>query len=224
MDGWTRWSARIGLAGITVFIFDLLALHIWSLSTGHVPEYVSHYGRGAEGWLWTKGLVALGIGILGFGLALPAAMEKTGWRLASRVLLVFVLVGVGLIAGFKTNVGGEPSTTEGQIHMSAVIPTFLAITLAMVVMGFAFWKDPRWQGLAATSWGLATLSVISTMAFAESHYNGTLEVSVTERMVVFAAVAWFLVIAKKLTTVLGELSLVSQTSGASQRASTGPEV
>lgn len=219
MDAKTRWLARIGVLGISVFIVDLFLLHILSLFRGELPEYVSHYGRGSEHWLWTKGLVALCVGIVGFGLALPAAMKKTGWRVASRALLLLVVVGLALITGFKTNLENE-SSLEGDVHNYAVVPTFTMITIAMVTLGMAFWKDPRWRGLAQVSWGLATMSIISTVAFAESHYNGTLAVHVTERLVVLAAVVWFAVIAKKLTTVLGE---ISQTREASQQASIGPE-
>lgn len=188
-----------------MFILDLFALHTWSLANGHMPEYLSHYGRRQEGWLWTKGLIFMAAGVLGFALALPAALHKSPWVTASLGLCALIFVGVALVAGFKTNVSGEETTTQGQIHMAAVIPTFLAITLTMVVMGFAFSQDPRWTGLANMSWALAALSGLSIAAFAESRYNGVLEVSITERLIVLFALLWFLMVAKHLTTVIGEL-------------------
>lgn len=197
-----------------MFILDLFVLHTWSLFNGHMPEYLSHYGRRQEGWLWTKGLIFMAAGVLGFALALPAALHKSPWVTASLGLCAIIFVGVAIVAGFKTNVSGEETTTQGQIHMAAVIPTFLAITLAMIVMGFAFYQDPRWNGLANTSWGLAGLSALSIAAFAESRYNGILEVSITERLIVLFALMWFVIVAKHLTKVIGEVR--RQTLEASQ--------
>src|SRR5215813_5795620 len=88
----TGWLAYACLSGNGCFVAAVLALHLLQPELSPLNYAVSYYARGAQGWLFTAGLLAWGLGsaALFLGLARSVRIHR---RVRGRIR-----AGVGLSA------------------------------------------------------------------------------------------------------------------------------
>jgi hypothetical protein len=156
-----RLLPRIGVAGAAVAVVAIGALHLLSAATvDPVRRTISEYALGSYGWLFDVGVLALAAG---------AAAVLIGLLRAGRVrpfAPVTVLYGAGvlglvLVVAFeKTNWAVGPSLS-GTIHRWSSLLVFVALPLAVLLLGRAL--QARWVtalGAATLAWMAAILAGI----------------------------------------------------------------
>jgi hypothetical protein len=152
-----RLFAALGLAGAAVAVVTIGALHLLAATTvDPVRRTISEYAVGADGWLFDVGVLALAAG----AAAVLVALLRTG-RVRplspATVLYGIGVVGLVLVVAFeKTNWAVGPSLS-GYIHRYSSLLVFVALPLAVLLLGRAV--RARW----ATVLGAATLAWLAAI-------------------------------------------------------------
>ncbi|SHL14615.1 Protein of unknown function [Pseudonocardia thermophila] len=156
IDG--RLLAGVGLAGAAVAVLTIGALHLLAAtSVDPVRRTISEYGIGEFGWLFNIGVLALAAGAVA---VLGALIGSGRVRLVSPATLLYGagVAGLVLVVVFeKTNWAIGPSLS-GTIHRYASLVAFIALPLAVVLLGRAV--GARWAvgtGAATLVWLAVTL-------------------------------------------------------------------
>ena len=156
-----RLFAALGLAGAAVAVVTIGALHLLAAATvDPVRRTISEYAVGADGWLFDVGVLALAAG----AAAVLVALLRTG-RVRplspATVLYGIGVVGLVLVVAFeKTNWAVGPSLS-GYIHRYSSLLVFVALPLAVMLLGRAL--QARWAtvlGAATLAWMAAILAGI----------------------------------------------------------------
>lgn len=156
-----RLLAALGLAGAAVAVVTIGALHLLAAATvDPVRRTISEYAVGADGWLFDVGVLALAAG----AAAVLVALVRTG-RVRplspATVLYGIGVVGLVLVVAFeKTNWAVGPSLS-GYIHRYSSLLVFVALPLAVLLLGRAL--QARWAtvlGAATLAWMAAILAGI----------------------------------------------------------------
>ena len=156
-----RLLAALGLAGAAVAVVTIGALHLLAAATvDPVRRTISEYAVGADGWLFDVGVLALAAG----AAAVLVALLRTG-RVRplspATVLYGIGVVGLVLVVAFeKTNWAVGPSLS-GYIHRYSSLLVFVALPLAVLLLGRAL--QARWAtvlGAATLAWMAAILAGI----------------------------------------------------------------
>jgi len=152
-----RALAALGLAGAAVAVLTIGALHLLAAPTvDPVRRTISEYALGPYAWLFDTGVLALAAG----AAAVLVALVRTGrvrLRSAATVLYGAGVLGLVLVVAFeKTNWSVGPSVS-GYIHRYSSLLVFLALPLAVLLLGRA--ARARW----ATVLGAATLGWLAVI-------------------------------------------------------------
>jgi hypothetical protein len=156
-----RIFAALGLAGAATAVVTIGALHLLAAATvDPVRRTISEYAVGADGWLFDVGVLALAAG----AAAVLVALLRTG-RVRplspATVLYGIGVVGLVLVVAFeKTNWAVGPSLS-GYIHRYSSLLVFVALPLAVLLLGRAL--QARWAtvlGAATLAWMAAILAGI----------------------------------------------------------------
>ncbi len=156
-----RLFAALGLAGAAVAVVTIGALHLMAAATvDPVRRTISEYAVGVDGWLFDVGVLALAAG----AAAVLVALLRTG-RVRplspATVLYGIGVVGLVLVVAFeKTNWAVGPSLS-GYIHRYSSLLVFVALPLAVLLLGRAL--QARWAtvlGAATLAWMAAILAGI----------------------------------------------------------------
>jgi hypothetical protein len=95
-------------------------------------------------------------------LAAAAVQQRRNPQLARLAGTLLALAGAALMGvAFTTDptLRSTPATWHGRLHDGAFVVLGLSLLPAMVLLGGAFRRDPRWRRLAAGTW-LAAACVI----------------------------------------------------------------
>jgi hypothetical protein len=156
-----RLFAALGLAGAAVAVVTIGSLHLLAAATvDPVRRTISEYAVGADGWLFDVGVLALAAG----AAAVLVALLRTG-RVRplspATVLYGIGVVGLVLVVAFeKTNWAVGPSLS-GYIHRYSSLLVFVALPLAVLLLGRTL--QARWAtvlGAATLAWMAAILAGI----------------------------------------------------------------
>ncbi|MGI5125893.1 DUF998 domain-containing protein [Pseudonocardia sp. CA-107938] len=156
-----RLLAALGLAGAAVAVLTIGALHLLAASTvDPIRRTISEYALGDHGWLFDVGVLALAAG----AAAVLVALVRTGRvRVLSPAVLLYGVgvLGLVLVVAFeKTNWAVGPSLS-GTIHRWSSLLVFVALPLAVLLMGRAL--RARWVaalGAGTLAWMAAILAGI----------------------------------------------------------------
>jgi len=156
-----RLLTGIGLAGAAVAVAAIGALHLLSAATvDPVRRTISEYALGAHGWLFDVGVLALAVG----AAAVLIGLLRTGRvRPFSPVTVLYGagVVGLVLVVAFeKTNWAIGPSLS-GTIHRWSSLLVFVALPLAVLLLGRTLrapWVTAL--GAATLAWMAAILAGI----------------------------------------------------------------
>jgi len=196
-------GAALWLVGSMLFIAAMAAVQLaW---TGHAAyslsrNYISDLGNtGCGPWpsssssdvcspwhdVFNASIIILGILVL-----LGAALVRTGFppRRSSTIGLCLVAAaGVGSIG-----VGLSPENVNLTAHSLAALVSFLGGNLGLVVLGFAMFRDTRWDGLRAYTFLSGIVGLVATGLFLGHSYVG-LGVGGMERLIVAPLLLWLIV-------------------------------
>ena len=163
-----KLAARAGIVGPILFGLVLLILtfveHDFLLSLGWRPleplDWPSGLALGPYGWIMTLTFLISGLLMTLFAYGLRLSLPRSGWTWLSTWLLSTAgLAMIGLTFASDPTIRSTPRTWHGLLHDSFFVVLGLTFMPAMVLLGFAFRKDSRWENLATYTWVTVALAV-----------------------------------------------------------------
>lgn len=206
-------AAILWLVGVLQFLLAMVVTQLrWSSPSYSLTQnYISDLGAvkcGAIGgrfvcspWYLVFDISSVLLGallILGV-LLIPTAFPNRGSRTVG--LGLFVLAGLGAIG-----VGLSPEDVNLAVHQTAALLAFAGGGLALIVIGFAMFRDTRWNGYRAYSVFSGLFALVALGFFvAKSWQWGGLWADLgpggIERLVVAPMLLWMLVAATHLLSI-----------------------
>ena len=143
---------------LTILERDFMLSIGWKLNAP--LDWPSGLALGPIGWIMTLTFFVSGILILVFASGLRLSLLPL--RSAGIAIWLLILAGVGmigLISPTDKTIRTTPKTWHGILHDSSFAAIGLTLMPAMILLGYIFRKDPRWQNLAVYTWITVALAV-----------------------------------------------------------------
>ena len=163
-----KLAARAGILGPILFAVVLGTLTIleydFMLSLGWRPleplDWPSGLALGPYGWVMTLTFLISGLMMTLFAYGLRLSLPRSRWTSLSTWLLSIAGLGmVGLTFTTDPTIRTTPHTWHGLLHDGFFVVLGLTFMPAMILLGFAFRKDPHWEDLATYTWVTVALAV-----------------------------------------------------------------
>jgi Protein of unknown function (DUF998) len=138
---WLGWLQLVSLAGLSVFVAVILALHGLQPNLNPAEHTISEYSLGNYGWLMRAAFFVLGVGTLATAASLRISYGSSGWRRIGLLMLVAMAIGLFLDARFNTDHLRVPETFDGTIHSVGTWILALALPGAAFVLGSDFVRN-----------------------------------------------------------------------------------
>lgn len=165
-----KLAARVGLIGPVLFAFVVTTLtfikYDFLLSLGWHPlnaptfDWPSGLALGDYCWIATATFLLSGLMMTVFASGLRLSLPRS--RVASFAAFALSLAGLA-IAGlaFTTDptLTSTSRTWHGRLHDSSFVLLGLTLMPAMILLGFAFQQDSRWQNLTLYTWVTVALAL-----------------------------------------------------------------
>jgi hypothetical membrane protein len=180
------WTVPYSL--LTNYISDLGAVHC-----GYFPSTSAHYVCSPWHLVFDVGIVLLGI-LLIFGVLLIQNAFRPG-RMRTLGLLFLVLSAFGAIG-----VGLSPEDVNLTVHEISALVAFLFANLGMIVLGFAMFRDTRWDGFRAFSILSGLVGFAGLILYLSKTY-GPLGLGGSERLIVAPVLLWAIVVGIHLARI-----------------------
>lgn len=174
------------------YISDLGAANCGPFS-GALGGGSSHYACSPWHLVFNVGIVVLGLLLILAVLLLRTAFPARRSRTIGLGLLA--LAGVGSIG-----VGLFPEDVNITAHIVSSFLAFLPGSLALVVLGFAMFRDTRWDGFRAYTVLSGLVSLVALILFISGAYVG-LGVGGMERLIVAPILLWSIVVGAHLVRI-----------------------
>jgi MFS family permease len=188
--------ALVGIVGpIVVVVGDLAA----SLSTPHyslISDSISSLALHPIGWLQSICFLAMGLLLEIFVVGLFFNIRRTRCFYAGIGLLAFCGFVLMLIAAFRMDAPGGPSTTAGIIHTIASYGLGLLFPIAILSLAPSFKSTSNWKNIFVYTLiaGIVALALIIGAFFTEQ----TDWFGLYERIIVANVIIWVEVVAVHL--------------------------
>ena len=143
---------------LTILERDFMLSIGWKLNAP--LDWPSGLALGPIGWIMTLTFFVSGILILVFASGLRLSLLPL--RSAGIAIWLLILAGVGmigLISPTDKTIRTTPKTWHGILHDSSFAAIGLTLMPAMILLGYVFRRDPRWQNLAVYTWITVALAV-----------------------------------------------------------------
>lgn len=143
---------------LTILERDFMLSIGWKLNAP--LDWPSGLALGPIGWIMTLTFFVSGILIIVFASGLRLSLLSL--RSAGIAIWLLILAGVGmigLISPTDKTIRTTPKTWHGILHDSSFAAIGLTLMPAMILLGYIFRKDPRWQNLAVYTWITVALAV-----------------------------------------------------------------
>lgn len=143
---------------LTILERDFMLSIGWKLNAP--LDWPSGLALGPIGWIMTLTFFVSGILILVFASGLRLSLLPL--RSAGIAIWLLILAGVGmigLVSPTDKTIRTTPKTWHGILHDSSFAAIGLTLMPAMILLGYIFRKDPRWQNLAVYTWITVALAV-----------------------------------------------------------------
>jgi hypothetical membrane protein len=157
------------------YISDLGAAHC---GTYHSTIYVCSPGHD----VFNVSIILLGLLLILGTLLLRSAFRARGIRTVG--LAILVISGIGAIG-----VGSSPEDVNLTIHSISALTAFLGSNLAIIILGFAMFRDTRWHGYRTFTVVMGLIGLIALYLFVSGNYLG-LGVGGAERLIVAPVLLW----------------------------------
>lgn len=227
----TGWLAYACLSGNGCFAIAVLVLHLLQPERSPLNEAVSYYVHGAQGWLFTAGLLAWGVGSAALLLGLARTIRIRAGNVGLLGLAVWSagVLTSGLFRAEPPEQWGNSPSMSGLVHENAARVSFIALPIAALLISHGLRRIPKWRRTAGVLYLLAIMIIVSLIVFFASllpvsdSLNPPILFGLTERMLLTVYAAWLCAGAiglLRLTTDEANASLT--TSSHSQVAAGGP--
>jgi len=154
---------------------------------------VGHYACSPWHVVFNASIVLLGL-LLIFGAVLVRSAFPPR-RSRNIGLLLLILAGIGAMG-----VGFSPEDVDIAVHSISAFLAFSASGFALIVLGFAMFRDTRWDGFRAYSILSGLLTLVALVLFASKVY-GPLGVGGMERLIVAPVLLWAIVVGVHLLRI-----------------------
>ena len=143
---------------LTVLQRDFMLSIGWRLNAP--LDWPSGLALGPLGWIMTWTFLICGILILIFSSGLRLSLPRVRPAVIATWLLFIAGIGmIGLISPTDKTLRTTPKTWHGILHDGSFTVIGLTLFPAMIFLGFAFLKDPRWKNLAIYTWITVALAI-----------------------------------------------------------------
>jgi hypothetical protein len=198
----TGWLAYACLMGNGCFAAAVLVLHLLQPELSPLNYAVSYYVYGAQGWLFTAGLLAWGIGSAALLLGLARTVRIHIRMPAGNAGLLGLAVwsaGVLTTGLFRADPPGQwdkPPSAAGLIHENAARVSFIALPIAALLLSYGLRRAPEWRRTAGVMYLFAAMIIVSLIVFFASllpisdSLSPPILFGLTERMLLAAYAAW----------------------------------
>jgi hypothetical membrane protein len=173
------------------YISDLGAVHC-GLFDGS-GSYAGHYACSPWHDVFNVSIVLMGLLLILGVILIQTAFPPRRTRMIGLGLLA--LAGIGSIG-----VGLSPEDVNITVHSISATIAFLAGGLALIVLGFAMFRDTRWDGFRLFSMVCGLVSIVALGLFASKNYVG-LGVGGMERLIVAPILLWAIVVGIHLARI-----------------------
>jgi hypothetical protein len=190
------------LSGNGCFAVAVLALHLLQPELSPLNYAVSYYVHGAQGWLFTAGLLAWGLGsaalFLGLARSIRIHSRIRGSIRAGVGLSALAVWSAGVLATgmFRADPWNKPPSMTGLIHENAARVAFVAMPLAALLLSHGLRRAPEWRRIAGVLRLFAALILISLLVFFASllpisdSFSPPVLFGLTERLLLATYAAW----------------------------------
>jgi hypothetical membrane protein len=193
-----RHGAILWIVGVLEFIVGMIVTQLgwttpYSLQNNYISDLGAVYcGEYAGRYVCSPwhDVFNISIILLGVLLILGTILLRTGFPpRTSRTLGLGLLVVAGIGA---IGVGLSPEDVNLRVHTVSALLAFAGGGLALVVLGFAMFRDTRWDGFRAFSIFCGLIGLVALVLFVAGVY-GPLGVGGMERLIVAPVLLWALV-------------------------------
>jgi len=202
-----RHGAYVLIVGSLQFIVGMAITQVgYGSSYSLTQNYISDLGAVNCGWFTASGPLGGGthyacspwhdvfnvsIIVLGLLIILAALLIRTAFparRSRTIGLAILALSGIGAIG-----VGLSPEDVNITVHSLSAFLAFAGSGFALIVLGFAMFRDTRWDGFRAYTVISGLVVLVALILFATKNYAG-LGVGGMERLIVAPVLLWALVV------------------------------
>jgi len=180
------WTVPYSL--LTNYISDLGAVHC-----GFWPAGSAHYVCSPWHLVFNIGIILLGV-LLFFGVLLIQNAFRPG-LMRTLGLTFLILSAIGAIG-----VGLSPEDVNLTIHSISALVAFVFGNLGMIVLGFAMFRDTRWDGFRGYSILSGLVGFVGLLLYLTKTY-GPLGLGGSERLIVAPVLLWAIVVGLHLARI-----------------------
>ncbi len=202
-----RHGAIVWILAVLIFVIGMIVTQVgygssYSLTQNYISDLGAAHcaplaGHGTNGYVCSPwhDVFNVSIVVLGLLLLLGIVLIRTGFppRTARTVgLILLALAGIGAIG-----VGLNPEDVRTSIHVLSAAVAFIGGNLALIVLGFAMFRDTRWDGYRAYTILSGIVGLVALILF-EAKVYGPLGVGGMERLIVAPLLLWAFVVSVHL--------------------------
>lgn len=199
---------RLSVAAIALFLACQVVLHI--LNWGDWPRYMSAYALLKGAWIWSMGLLALSVGLVALGTALPVERPiSRDARLACRLLVAAGLGGLVLVF-FPTDGTAIPFTWPGRLHNLATAVVLLLQGCAMFILVDAGRRVPAWAAVAGRTFWWPGLAMAVGYVWGYCDLNNLWQIAgIVQRILTAIMASWLIVVGVRASADASSASAAS---------------
>jgi Protein of unknown function (DUF998) len=194
----TGWLAYACLSGNGCFGVAVLVLHLLQPERSPLNEPVSFYVHGAQGWLFTAGMVAWGVGsaALVLGLARTIRIRAGAAGLFGLAVWSAGVLTSGFFRADPPGQWGNSPSAAALIHENAARVSFIALPIAALLLSHGLRRAAEWSRTAGVLYLPAVMIIISLIVFFASllpvsdSLRPPILFGLTERMLLAVYSAW----------------------------------
>jgi hypothetical protein len=193
--------ARAALIALAVWPTIVIALTIEQGKSYHPLSWaVSDLVHGAGGQLMTVAFCSLATGLL----LLAWSLRLSSSARSGPVLLVLASALTFVSAFAHADPANAPSSTEGQIHQTAGIITFILIVIAMFALTRPFRHNAAWRGygLPTLAWAITAIPAFFLIPLMPDHLFG-----LAQRIFIAVWLTWLLATSYRARTIAQALAV-----------------
>jgi hypothetical membrane protein len=197
-----RHGAILWILGVLIFVIGMIVTQVgypgYSLTQNYISDLGAMHcaafaGHGTNGYVCSPWHLVFNatIVLMGILLLLGIVLIRTGFPpRSSRTigLILLALAGIGAIG-----VGLNPEDVRPGLHVLSAAIAFIGGNLALIVLGFAMFRDTRWDGYRAYTIFSGLVGLVALILF-ELKVYGPLGVGGMERLIVAPLLLWAVVV------------------------------
>jgi len=188
----TGWLAYACLSGNGCFAVAVLVLHLLQPERSPLNEAVSFYVHGAQGWLFTAGMLAWGVGsaALVLGLARTIRIRAGAAGLFGLAVWSAGVFTSGLFRADPPGQWGNSPSAAALIHENAARVSFIALPIAALLLSHGLRRAAGVLYLPAVMIIVSLIVFFASLLPVSDSLRPPILFGLTERMLLAVYSAW----------------------------------